>query len=96
MEPWLLEVNLSPACEERTEWMTKYISEMAEGMLRIVLPSYLLPKSDEVYFNHWKELIIQNSPSTLPSHRSTIEPPTSPRAVQLVRRLQLRYRILAA
>jgi hypothetical protein len=43
IEPWLLEVNLSPACEERTEWMTDYVLQMAEGLLRIVLPSDMVP-----------------------------------------------------
>jgi tubulin monoglycylase TTLL3/8 len=37
--PWLLEVNMSPACEERTEWLKEYLRAMGEGMLRIVLPN---------------------------------------------------------
>jgi tubulin monoglycylase TTLL3/8 len=36
-EPWLLEVNLSPACSERTEWITETLDCMGEGLLKIVL-----------------------------------------------------------
>lgn len=37
-EPWLLEVNMSPACEERTEWLRKYLNAMGRDLLKIVLP----------------------------------------------------------
>ena len=37
--PWLLEVNMSPACEERTAWLKEYLNAMGEGMLNLVLPS---------------------------------------------------------
>lgn len=41
-EPWLLEVNMSPACEERTEWLRTYLDVMGRELLRIVLPdSYI-------------------------------------------------------
>jgi len=30
LHPWLLEVNLSPACSERTPWLTKMLNSMAE------------------------------------------------------------------
>ena len=30
LKPWLLEVNLSPACSERTAWLTKMLDSMAE------------------------------------------------------------------
>jgi tubulin monoglycylase TTLL3/8 len=33
LNPWLLEVNLSPACAERTEWLTDMLDCMTEGML---------------------------------------------------------------
>lgn len=35
--PWLLEVNLSPACAERSEWITQTLDSMGEGILSIVL-----------------------------------------------------------
>lgn len=35
--PWLLEVNLSPACAERNEWITQTLDNMAEGLLNIIL-----------------------------------------------------------
>jgi len=37
--PWLLEVNLSPACTERTPWLIEMLDQMAEGLLKTVLPS---------------------------------------------------------
>lgn len=36
-QPWLLEVNLSPACAERTEWITEMLDFMGEKLLNIVL-----------------------------------------------------------
>ena len=36
--PWLLEVNMGPAGEGRTEWLKEYLAAMGEGMLKIVLP----------------------------------------------------------
>lgn len=39
LTPWLLEVNLSPACNERTEWLSHMLDDMAFGLLKIVLPS---------------------------------------------------------
>jgi hypothetical protein len=35
--PWLLEVNLSPACSERTPWLTGMLDSMATGLFDIVL-----------------------------------------------------------
>lgn len=37
MHPWLLEVNLSPACKERAEWLTEMLDEMATGLVDILL-----------------------------------------------------------
>ena len=37
LKPWLLEVNLSPACSERTEWLTRMLNGMAEQLFQIVL-----------------------------------------------------------
>ena len=33
LNPWLIEVNLSPACAERTEWLVKMLDDMGEGLL---------------------------------------------------------------
>ena len=41
-KPWLLEVNLSPACAERAEWLTVMLDHMTEGMLKLILPSTYL------------------------------------------------------
>ena len=34
--PWLLEVNLSPACSERTEWLSEMLNEMGSGLIKIL------------------------------------------------------------
>ena len=33
LQPWLIEVNLSPACAERTEWLTDMLDCMTDGLL---------------------------------------------------------------
>ena len=33
LNPWLIEVNLSPACAERTEWLTEMLDNMTDGLL---------------------------------------------------------------
>lgn len=37
LKPWLLEVNLSPACKERTPWLTSMLDSMGDGLLSVVL-----------------------------------------------------------
>ena len=32
LRPWLLEVNLSPACAERTDWLVSMLDRMANGL----------------------------------------------------------------
>ena len=36
LNPWLLEVNLSPACAERTEWLISMLNKMATGLFSIL------------------------------------------------------------
>jgi hypothetical protein len=36
LKPWLLEVNLSPACAERTEWLVKMLDNMTKGLFNIL------------------------------------------------------------
>lgn len=55
--PWLLEVNLSPACSERTDWLTEMLDDMAYGLLNIVLPSEWIDKSNKQPKNYFWELI---------------------------------------
>ena len=33
LRPWVIEVNLSPACNERTEWLTKMVDDMCLDLL---------------------------------------------------------------
>ena len=35
-KPWLLEVNLSPACAERVDWLSTMLDQMAESMFNII------------------------------------------------------------
>ncbi|CEM28295.1 unnamed protein product [Vitrella brassicaformis CCMP3155] len=37
LHPWLLEVNLSPACSPRTAWLKEMCTHMARGMIDIAL-----------------------------------------------------------
>jgi hypothetical protein len=46
--PWLLEANLSPACAERTPWLTSMLNSMAEGLYEILIEGRnLAPIYDE-------------------------------------------------
>ena len=36
MNPWLIEVNLSPACAERTQWLTTMLDNMTNGLFDIL------------------------------------------------------------
>lgn len=33
LRPWVIEVNLSPACNERTDWLTKMLDDMSTDLL---------------------------------------------------------------
>lgn len=55
-KPWLLEVNLSPACAERAEWLTEMLDHMTEEMLKLILPlSYfnVIKKFSKKYYFHF-------------------------------------------
>jgi hypothetical protein len=36
LQSWLLEVNLSPACAERTPWLTQMLDRMTDGMFDLL------------------------------------------------------------
>lgn len=36
LNPWLLEVNLSPACAERTDWLVSMLDRMANGLFTLL------------------------------------------------------------
>ncbi|CDW71356.1 tubulin-tyrosine ligase family protein [Stylonychia lemnae] len=46
LNPWLLEVNLSPACTERTDWLTVMLDDMTDGLFKI-LETRLLKINDD-------------------------------------------------
>jgi hypothetical protein len=33
MDPWVIEINLSPACSERQPWLTKMLDDSALDMM---------------------------------------------------------------
>lgn len=41
LKPWLLEVNLSPACESRTAWMSEMLERMASRVVELLLQGRL-------------------------------------------------------
>ncbi|CAE7388594.1 TTLL3E, partial [Symbiodinium pilosum] len=43
LKPWLLEVNLSPACESRTPWISELLDRMSKRLLELVLNGQLEP-----------------------------------------------------
>ena len=36
LNPWLLEVNLSPACNERTEWLSNMLDNASNHLFDIL------------------------------------------------------------
>ena len=46
LNPWLIEVNLSPACNERTQWITKMLDDMSLDLL-YYLESRVILSNDE-------------------------------------------------
>jgi hypothetical protein len=46
LNPWLIEVNLSPACAERTDWLTEMLDNYTDGLLDI-LEAKLLKVTDD-------------------------------------------------
>lgn len=53
---WLLEVNLSPACEARTPWLEDMLQAMSEGLLTIVLPKQLTSTIHPQTEYRWKRI----------------------------------------
>eukprot|EP00913_Durusdinium_trenchii_P001860 g1722.t1 len=47
LKPWLLEVNLSPACESRTQWMSDMLERMASRLVELLLQGHLLADGKE-------------------------------------------------
>lgn len=58
--PWLLEVNLSPACCQRTVWLSDMLLQMTLGLLQLVLPKSVRPEPPKESVYHWR-LIIDNT-----------------------------------
>ena len=49
LEPWVIEINLSPACSERQEWLTKMLDDSALDLLNYLQNRILLTMSPD----HW-------------------------------------------
>lgn len=46
LNPWVLEVNMSPACTERAEWLSTMLAQMSKKLLRLVLPPSMFSTED--------------------------------------------------
>ena len=51
--PWLLEVNLSPACSERTDWLSSMLVSMGAGIIDVALTEQ---KKQPVYSHDMKAM----------------------------------------
>ena len=49
---WLIEVNMSPACSERTPWLTVMLDEMADGMLNILEKRMFVSCPNNIFFGN--------------------------------------------
>ena len=56
-QPWLLEVNLSPACAERTEWITEMLDSMGEKLLNIVIDQEIHEPLYDLEFNATRDVV---------------------------------------
>ena len=51
MKPWVLEINLSPACSERTQFLTKMLDDMAFDLVNWVerkILTNVMPDGEQV------------------------------------------------
>jgi hypothetical protein len=53
---WLIEVNLSPACEARTTWLEDMLVAMSEGLLNIILPKEIAWPFDAHSKYYWHKI----------------------------------------
>lgn len=61
LQPWLLEVNLSPACEARTPWISALLERMSSRLLELVLDGKAEPDGVEP---DWISISEYNGPAT--------------------------------
>ena len=49
LEPWVIEVNLSPACEERAVWLTQMLDDSSIDLLSYLEAKILTQYPEEVW-----------------------------------------------
>lgn len=49
LDPWVIEINLSPACSERADWLTKMLDDSAYDLLSYLQNRILI----SVKPDHW-------------------------------------------
>ena len=49
MNPWIIEINLSPACSERADWLTKMLDDSALDLLNYIQNKILVGMGPD----HW-------------------------------------------
>jgi Tubulin-tyrosine ligase family len=64
--PWLLELNLSPALNKRTPYMSKMLTQMAEGLVDIVLRHYREPAPVKSKVPSPVAVVTEEAPSSSP------------------------------
>jgi hypothetical protein len=55
LRPWVIEVNLSPACNERTDWLTKMVDDMTLDLLTHVEQRILMQSDADLEGGEAKE-----------------------------------------
>ena len=66
LRPWVIEVNLSPACNERTEWLTKMVDDMSMDLLYHVEQRVLAQMEQEPDISDGKERPLKRVPNLAP------------------------------
>ena len=56
LNPWVIEVNLSPACNERTEWLSKMLDDMSLDLLTY-LENKILVQNDSEWEANFKDRV---------------------------------------
>lgn len=100
LKPWLLEVNLSPACSARAPWLAEMLKRMADGMLKIVLKEeeqtqlYSAKRQlvAEPHFNtnSW-QMLYRSSEPTSPEIAIALEVVGRPANIRVERKLDRTY-----
>ena len=68
LNPWVIEVNLSPACTERADWLTKMLDDSCIDLLKHIQSRILIANPVESWA---PEMLTLREQATLAPHRIT-------------------------